>query len=168
MKLNLFSILLLIILSLGSSRDDFSNPSEYFPVLMERVDLEASIKYRDAQVINTPGKIYYKDEIIYLNEKYQGIHVIDNTDPLNPQNIGFINIPGCIDIAIKNKSLLADNATDLVAIDISDLEHLTLTERIQNVFPESTPPDLNYIPYMFTASNRPRNTVIVGWKKINN
>jgi hypothetical protein len=134
---------------------------------MERADLEVSIKFRDAIDIINPGKIYYKDETIYLNERYKGIHVIDNHAPSAPQNIGFINIPGCIDIAIKNNSLLADNATDLVALDISDLEHLSVTDRIQNVFPESTPPDLDYIPYMFTKANRPRNTIIVGWEKSN-
>jgi hypothetical protein len=168
MKLNLFSLFVLFILSLGSSRDDFNNPSEYFPVLMERDDLEVSVKFCDAREIANPGKIYYKDQVIYLNEKYQGVHVIDNSDPFNPQNSGFINIPGCIDIAIKNNSLLADNATDLVAIDISNVENLSLTDRIQNVFPESTPPDLDYIPYMFSVANRPQNTIIVGWKKIDN
>lgn len=167
MKPGLFYLLFLILLT-GSSPNNFVNPSAYFPVLMERDDLEVSVKFREAQEIVIPGKIYYKDHVIYLNEKYKGIHVIDNSDPESPQRIGFINIPGCIDIAIKNNNLLADNATDLVSIDISDLEHLTLTDRIQNVFPESTPPDLDYIPYMFTPANRPRNTVIVGWKKQNN
>ncbi len=152
----------------GSSRDDFYNPSEYFPILMERDDLEVSVKYREAQSIINPGKIYYKDQTIYLNEKYKGIHVIDNADPSNPQNIGFINIPGCIDIAIKNNSLLADNATDLVAIDITNLEQLTVTHRIKNTFYESTPPDLDIIPYMFSPANRPKNTIIVGWEKLDN
>jgi hypothetical protein len=168
MKLNLLSFLFLIILSLGSSRNNFYNPSEYFAVLMERDDLEVSIKYLEVQDIVNPGKIYYKDQIIYLNEKFKGIHVIDNSNPASPLNIGFINVPGCIDISIKNNCLLADNATDLVAIDIQNLEQLNVTKRIQNVFPESTPPDLNYIPYMFSAANRPRNTVIVGWEKLNN
>jgi hypothetical protein len=168
MKFNLFSLFLLILFSLGSSRDYISNPSEYFAVLMERPELEASVKFLDPQVIADPGKIYYKDQFIYLNEKYKGVHVINNSNPANPVNIGFINIPGCIDIAIKNNSLLADNATDLVAISINNLEQLAVTKRIQNVFPESTPPDLNYIPYMFTPANRPGNTIIVGWKKLEN
>ena len=71
-------------------------------------------------------------------------------------------------MTIKNTSLFADNATDLVAIDLSNPENLTVTNRIINAFPEATPPDLDYIPYMFTIANRPRNTVIVGWERINN
>ena len=163
-----FLLLLLIPLFYGSSSDDFYNPSEYFPVLMERNNLETSIILRDAQEIINPGKIYYKDQIIYLNEKYKGIHIIDNHDPAHPENIGFINIPGCIDIAIKNNSLFADNATDLITISLANSGQITVTERIQNAFPESTPPDLDYIPYMFSVANRPRNTIIVGWEKIDN
>jgi hypothetical protein len=166
MKKGIYPLLFLTILIFSSSRDDFYNESEYFPILMERPELEKSIKFREKQEIEIPGKIYYKDQTIYLVEKYKGIHVIDNSNPASPINIGFINIPGCIDIAIKNKSLLTDNATDLVAIDITDLSELRVTERIQNVFPECTPPDLEYIPYMFSNTNRPRNTVIVGWKKL--
>ena len=63
---------------------------------------------------------------------------------------------------------MADNATDLVAISLANSGQIAVTERIKNIFPESTPPDLDYIPYMFTVANRPRNTVIVGWEKIDN
>jgi len=168
MKKSIYPLLFLVVLLFTSSGDDSFNPSEYFPVLMERPELEKSIKYRDAQSIENPGKIYYKDGIIYLNEKYKGIHVIDNSNPEAPVNVGFLNIPGCIDIAIKNNSLMADNATDLVSIDITNLSALKVTGRLQNAFPECTPPDLEYIPYMFSSSNRPRNTIIVGWKKMDN
>jgi hypothetical protein len=164
MKKGLFPLLFLTILIFTSSRDNFYNESQYFPILMERSELEKSIFYRDPQDIANPGKIYYKDQTIYLVEKYKGIHVIDNSNPETPNRIAFINIPGCIDIAIKNNSLMADNATDLVSIDITNLSALKVTERIPNVFPESTPPDLTYIPYMFTSSNRPRNTIIIGWE----
>ena len=168
MKSKLLPLLLLFFLMIGASPDDFDNPSDYFPVLMQREDLEKSVKFLDAREIDRPGKIYYKDQVIFLNEKYKGFHLIDNSDPSNPRNMGFLNIPGSIDIAIKNNSLLADNATDLVSIDLTNPELPVVTERIKNVFPESTPPDLDYIPYMFTPDNRPRNTVIVGWVKLDN
>ncbi len=163
MKTKLLGLGLLMLCCLGSS-PNLNNPSQYFPVLMHPEDLEQSVKYLPARDIENPGKIYYKDQTIYLNEKYKGIHVIDNSDPNHPQNVAFINIPGCIDIAIKNHNLLADNATDMVSIDISNLQSLRVTERIKNVFPELTPPDLDYLPYMFEAANRPENTVIVGWE----
>ena len=65
-----------------------------------------------------PGKIYFKEGYIFINEELKGIHVIDNRNPENPQNIGFIEIPGNVDIAIKNNTLYADSYIDLGAIDI--------------------------------------------------
>lgn len=162
-RLTIFLFLFVVLTS--TDRDDFYNPSGYFPILMEREQLEKSIIYREAQEIINPGKIYYKDGFIFLNEKYKGIHVIDNSNPADPQNIGFINIPGCIDIAIKNTSLMADNAVDLVTVDIQSFPQISVINRIRNAFPESTPPGETYIPYMFSSGNRPDNTIIVGWER---
>ncbi len=165
----IYYLILLIPFVLTSSVSEFYNPSEYFPVLMERTELEKSVFVRETQEIKNTGKIYYKDNIIYLNELYKGIHVIDNSDPATPIIIAFINIPGCVDIVIKNNSLLADNAIDLVSIDLSNgVQNLTITSRVKNVFPESTPPDMDYIPSAFNHSNRPDNTIIVGWELLTN
>ena len=158
-------IFLFLFVMLASTDSDDYNPSGYFPILMEREQLEKSVIYRETQEIVDPGKIYYKDGFIFLNEKYKGIHVIDNSNPSDPQNIGFINIPGCIDIAIKNTSLMADNAVDLVTVDIRDFPQIAVTSRIRNAFPESTPPGETSIPYMFSSGNRPDNTIIVGWER---
>lgn len=166
-KIYLFILFLPLLFAYDS--DPFYNSSGYYPVLMERPQLEKSILYREAQTIKNPGKIYYKDQVIYLVEKYKGIHVIDNSNPENPHRTGFINVPGCIDLAIKNNSLFADNSIDLVAINISNgPEQLQVTQRIKNVFPEPTPPGLDFIPHMFQLRERPENTIIVGWEKLNN
>ncbi|MBI9054510.1 MAG: hypothetical protein JEY96_11875 [Bacteroidales bacterium] len=161
----IYYLLLLVPLILASTSDDYYNPTSYYPVLMERSELEKSIFFKESQEIENPGKIYYKDNVIYLNERYKGIHVIDNSNPSSPINKGFINIPGCIDIAIKNNSLLADNAVDLVAIDLSNgIQSLSVTRRVRYVFPESTPPDLDYIPSSFNHTIRPEGTIIVRWE----
>lgn len=161
----IYFLLLLVPLFLASSNDDYYFPTDFYPILMERSELEKSVFIREPQDIQVTGKIYYKDNIIYLNERFKGIHVIDNSDPTAPTNVAFINIPGCIDIAIKNNSLLADNAIDLVSIDLSSgFENLKVTKRVRNVFPESTPPDLDYIPSRFNHSNRPEGTIIVRWE----
>ncbi|NOQ24267.1 MAG: hypothetical protein GQ564_02795 [Bacteroidales bacterium] len=163
----IYYLLIFIPFLLTSSVSDFNNPSDFYPILMERSVLEKSVFIKDVQEIIRPGKIYYKDNMIYLNELYKGIHVINNTNPAAPETIAFINIPGCIDIAIKNNSLLADNAIDLVSIDLSNgLQNISVTSRTRNVFPESTPPDLDYIPSAFSHSNRPENTIIIGWESL--
>ncbi len=139
--------------------------SNYHPVVMTRVQLEKSINWQSPREPLNPGKIYYKDNFIFINEKYKGVHVIDNTDPRSPRNVGFVQAPGNIDIAIKGKAMYLDNAVDLVTLDISNLQDVKVTERVPNVFPELPPPDDRAVPIKFTSPNRPENTVIVGWVK---
>lgn len=139
--------------------------SGYTPLLMNRTELERSIEYQNPKPVNNIGKIYTKDSRIYISEKYKGVHVIDNTIPASPVKIGFIRVPGCLDLSINNNSLYIDNSVDLVTIDISNLPEITVTERIKNVFPEPLPPDLTYIPGKYSQNSRPANTVIVEWIK---
>src|SRR4030095_10457884 len=92
----------------------------YKPVYLTFDDLRNSVKPMAAMDLKDIGKIYYKSPYIFINEINKGIHVIDNTDPSSPQNIAFINIPGNIDMAVKDNILYADSYTDLVAIDINN------------------------------------------------
>jgi hypothetical protein len=115
------------------------------------------------QPIQRLGKIYYKDQRIYVTEATKGIHIIDNTDPANPKPIHFIQVPGCRDIAIKNNVLYADNVVDLVALDISDLNNVTLLKRVPDMydqldqeFPEA------YEGYFECVD--PEKGTVVGWE----
>lgn len=100
-------------------------------------ELRSAVKLESGSPLHQPGKIYFKSSLMYINELYKGIHVIDNSDPSNPQDIGFINIPGNVDIAIKGNILYADSYIDLVAIDISDIRNGNVKEvnRVENLFP---------------------------------
>lgn len=161
-------ILLLIVVSTtiwGLSADSLPPYETYSPVLMERAELEKSIKSFDPISLKYPGKIYIKDTLLFIVEKFQGVHVINDYDPSNPENIKFITIPGIVDIAVKGNVLYADNAVDLVSVDITDLDNVKEINRVKNVFPELYHPELRYIPNQFRAENRPENTVIVNWKK---
>jgi len=160
----LFCISILII-HLNFQFYDYEENYEYTPVLMKRADLEKSIKYTDARNLETPGKIYAKDNYLFINEKYEGVHVIDNTDPAYPQNIGFINAPGSIDMAIKENVLYLDNAVDLVAVNLDNFPSISVTKRITNIFPEPFPPGYSYIPDKYLPSNRPKGTILVKWLK---
>ena len=165
-KLFLLSSVLLTLSScwdMGSTSEPVDATS-YTPVIMERTDLEASIKWQPGQSIKNYGKIYRKGNLLFINERYEGIHVIDNADPENPAHIGFITIPGNVDIAMMDNTIYADNATDLVAISYTN-NTIEVKSREKSVFPEPTPPDGGYIPAKYAASNRPANTVIVKWEK---
>lgn len=161
-------LLSLSIILLSCSDADIDEPfdssgSAYEPIIMERSNLETSIDFIDNRALESAGKIYSYGKYILINEKYEGVHVYDNADPRNPVKTGFIKIPGCIDMAVKEGILYVDNAVDLVAIDINNLPEISLEKRIKGIFPELAAPDLGYVPFQYIEENRPDNTVIVKW-----
>lgn len=105
----------------------------YTPVFMAKTDYLASIKAEAPREIGTPGKIYVKDQYIYVNEPYKGIHVIDNSNPRSPKNVAFVNIMGNVDLAIKGNTLYADSYGSLTVFNISDPLHITLTKKMDSV-----------------------------------
>ena len=153
-------ILLLIIVLLAGTAFVSDRYATYTPVFMSRETLDNSVKYiPEARDMKQTGKIYYRSPYIYVNERYKGVHIINNTNPAHPVHEGFILAPGCIDMAVKENILYLDNAVDLVSFD---LDNRQVTKRIRNVFPEPLPPD-DFYYYRF--SNRPEGYVIVEWKK---
>lgn len=159
MKKITFLLFLLLALSTSSSFSDtiFYN-SYYTPVFMKRSDLVNSVSYQNkARELVNPGKIYYKAPYIFVNEKYKGIHVINNANPANPVKEGFIIAPGCIDMAVKGDILYLDNSVDLVAFSLLTKKE---TSRETNVFPEPMAPDNS-----FYYAPREEDMVVVDWKK---
>jgi len=140
---------------------------DYTPVYMDRSEMEAAVKMEAAQPLRATGKIYIYGQYILVNEKFKGIHVIDNSNPEAPQNIAFLHIDGCIDMAMKNNVLYADNAIDLIALKTSDnFSSVQVTERIKNIFPETESPDRYWSMYSVNRF-RPKNGILVAWKKKN-
>ncbi|MEM6344269.1 MAG: hypothetical protein AAF927_10340 [Bacteroidota bacterium] len=107
----------------------------YEPVYLTFEELRAAGKSESPRDLNRPGKFYYKDGFIFVNEVSKGIHIIDNHDPNNPTNIAFINLPGSHDLSAKGNILYSDSYTDLVAIDITDPSNTSIVGREVNVFP---------------------------------
>ncbi|WP_176214665.1 LVIVD repeat-containing protein [Reichenbachiella faecimaris] len=131
-------ILYLLMLFILGSCDDKACDTEmityYEPVFVPRSEVVKDAEFAAPQLIENPGKIYYKDEYLFINEIDQGIHVIDNRDRSNPVEIGFVVLPGNKDLAAKGNFLYADNYTDLVVLDISDKTNITEVNRIEGVF----------------------------------
>jgi hypothetical protein len=107
----------------------------YTPVKFKRSEIYADLNGPSNQSIDTAGKIYVKDQFIYINEVDKGIHVIDNTNPSHPFQTAFLSIPGNRDIAIKNNILYADMFSELLAINIEDVHHAAIEADVRNVFP---------------------------------
>jgi hypothetical protein len=107
----------------------------YFePVYKTHETLSAEIALTAPQAIHGVGKIYRKDQLLFVNDPGAGIHIIDNSNPANPQPKSFLRIDGNYEMAIKDNYLYADNYTDLVVFDISDLEHIQEVKRVNNIF----------------------------------
>lgn len=106
----------------------------YTPVSIALLEIRSSVKTESPHELVRPGKIYTKDNYLFINEIKTGIHVIDNSDPSNPKFVAFINIPGNGDLSVRNNILYADSYTDLVAIDISDPANAKEVSRVPNVF----------------------------------
>ncbi len=140
----------------------------FSPIYLSYAELRTPVMAVDPVDIGTTGKIYVKDSYIYVNELYDGIHVIDNTDPSSPQKIAFIPIPGNVDMAIKGTTLYADSYVDLVAVDIADVLNAVEVARIEDAFPYMTPSP--WIAEDFVAGSQveapdERIGVVVGWEQ---
>ncbi|MDP3432967.1 MAG: hypothetical protein Q8T04_08395 [Bacteroidota bacterium] len=131
------------------------------PVYLSYEDLRSAVKMTVAREMNNPGKIYFKDQYIFINEKMKGVHVYDVSNPANPQNKGFIEIPGNVDIAIKENILYADSYIDLVSIDISSFASIKETGRVKKIFPYTLP---TYDTKYPLAKLDEAKGVVTGWE----
>lgn len=160
-----YKFMALAFLFLLVSGFDIGPVSVYEPVFMLRSEMEKGIRLEGPRDIRHPGKIYLKDDLIFINEKYQGIHVIDNTDPAEPENFAFIRIDGCIDMAMKDQVLYADNAVDLVSLTLSpQMTGIEVSSRNKDVFPELHAPDGRGLTPREQMA-RPDNAILVRWKE---
>lgn len=103
------------------------------PIVKTLSEIRNSISIESAQPTQSDGKIYVTQNLLFYVAQESGIHVFDNSNPQNPQNMIFINLEGVHDIAIKGNYLYADNFVDLVVFDISDLNNITLVRTVENV-----------------------------------
>lgn len=135
----------------------------YRPVYVPKAEAKI-IKVLPPQNITTQGKIYVKGNYIFIGDVNRGVHVIDNSDPRNPEKIAFIQIYGNHDIAIKENILYADNMDDLVALDITDIQNATLVKRVEGVYKlpnQQYPENLPFHTYFECPD--PSKGFIIGW-----
>lgn len=169
MKRKRFSLLifsaLVLLLAVSCNKTDEYTYEALAPEYMSFEDFRVAPKASPAKSIKQAGKIYFKDNYIFINEVNEGIHVIDNTFPGDPQPVTFYEIQGNVDIAIRGNILFADSYIDLLAIDISNIQQPVEVGRIPNAFPEvfPIPEDIN-LPYLWQEIDRSKG-VIVGWTK---
>jgi len=162
-KIYLYLFCLTAILSVSSCMDKYSEELMLnVPVYLDYTVLRSSVKQSASKPLVHPGKICFKDQYLLIVEYREGIHVIDVSNPANPQNKVFIEVPGCVDIAVKDNVLYADSYVDLVAIDLSDINNPKEKNRVKDAFPYTVPaPDNENLPY---APVDQEKGVVISWE----
>lgn len=149
---SLFRLLFIFFLTpllLTSCIDDLCNQTQSYirmePVYVETSEYRVDPIFLNEREMENPGKFYFYNQLILINEIREGIHFLDNSDPSQPKYLGFLKIPGNLDMAIKDKVMYADNFSDLVTVDISDLQQPKLLCREEGIFENNYFPDVNRV-----------------------
>lgn len=77
-------LMFLILLGITACKDssvEFRKYTANVPQYMTYEEMRQPIKSTAASAIETAGKIYIQGNYLFVNEKYKGIHVYDNTNP---------------------------------------------------------------------------------------
>lgn len=84
------------------------------------------------------GKIWISGDNLFINVPQEGVMVMDNKDPESPSQMGYIAIPGSVDIAVVGDVLYANHYDDLVVMDwkeaMEDASEAVL-QIVEDVFP---------------------------------
>jgi hypothetical protein len=138
MNKGIFAIAVLILLTLASCTEDkCSNSMTYSllePVYVLVDSLAQTAEIQSPKALENPGKIYFYNNYIFINEPREGFHVINNANPANPINEKFVAIKGNVDLAVMNDYLYADAYKDLVILDLRDMNAIVQVNRKENVF----------------------------------
>lgn len=169
MKKKLLLLTLVIPLCFVSCDNDDFDDGKYAEyqvaraITMSKADFRNSVDVLPPKPIDESGKIYAYKNFIFVNDKYRGVHVIDNTDPKAPQKINFIKIAGNVDISVKDDYLYADSLMDLIVLDISDIHNIVIVNRLENVLRDNViwPMEAD----LFESENMDyENDILVGWE----
>ena len=153
-------VLVLLGVSCSDTVKDTVSYMANVPVYLSRDEFRSAAKVETTRPLKNPGKICLYGDYLFINEVNEGIHVIDNSDPLSPRNVAFIEVSGNIDLAAKDGILYADNLVDMLLFDISDPQAPALKRRMEGVFAGVLPATDNEYP---VSQIDTIGKVIVGW-----
>ncbi|WP_420320419.1 LVIVD repeat-containing protein [Flagellimonas sp.] len=170
MKKKILFILSLATLAFVScdKNDDNDGYAEYLvakPLVISKADFANSVDIIAPRPIDESGKVYTYKDYIFVNDKYKGIHVINNSNPEQPVKIGFIRIPGNVDISVKDDFLYADSLMDLIVLDISNITDIKQVKRLENVLHNNVfwPFEADIIEY---ENHDYETEILVGWETV--
>lgn len=125
------------------------------------------IKAEDPRPFGTLGAISERGSYLYIIERYKGIHVIDNSDPNNPINIAFWNIPGCVALTLSGDRLYVQNTKNLWVIKVVDVKEIQVIDKEEDVFSttvgDAVRPPASYRERFECVD--PSKGIVVGWER---
>lgn len=136
------------------------------PVFMSASEFRSTPVVEPSKPIEKQGKIVFYNNYLYISKPGKGIHVIDNRNPSNPQNIAFIELEGNADMHVRSNMLYADSFVDLVWFDISNPAKPQFKGRKEEVFPETLPPTENTYGIDYEKIQDRKGKIVVGWKQV--
>ena len=80
------------------------------------------------------GSFVENNGFIYINERFKGIHVFDNSNLGNPIKVYFWHIPGNSEFTVDGNFLYADNSRHFITIDISDPANIKVLSHVKDLF----------------------------------
>ncbi len=136
-NLPVYIVIFISVLALNSCTSNCDTSVYYYakvPVYGSIETLRKGFEIKGVQPMDTITQIVELDHAYFLEEKGKGVHVVDKINFTEPKRIAFISIPGYLSLEAINNTLYVGQATDLVSIDVSDLNSIQVEARISNVF----------------------------------
>ena len=150
----IFSVIVFVILLSSCEDSSYKIYKGNAPVYLSYDLLRTSVKTQQNVDLENPGKIYFKDDYIFIVEELKGIYVFDNENPATPVKKTFVNVPGVVDISISGSTLYADSYVDMVILNVQDINNITESGRIKDLFPYTVPPTGNDYPMGYIDEKR--------------
>ena len=147
---------------------DIGEKDAWVPVYSTKTEAQ-QIAQSGPQLIVNGGKIATFANYVFQVEEGKGIHIIDYSNTAAPIKRSFIKIPQCHELTVKGNYIYTNNLSDLVVLDIQNINAVKLTSRITNAFPDLA---IQYPPAAgaYFVCAEPAKGEVIAWelKKVNN
>lgn len=172
MRANFLLCLLFSVIILSCNRDPGAKSRNmieaWVPVYTQNTTAIKTVTAGAPRATVNAGKIYVLGSIIYQVEQDSGIHVINYSNPSNPQKLGFIRSFLCKELSVKNGRIYTNNFSDLVVIDASDINNVREIARTNGVFPDLAlqyPERTDPFTTIHFECPDPKKGIVIKWEK---
>ena len=146
------------------NNDEYEIVNVASPEYMSLTAFRNSVEIKSPVPVVESGKIYVYNEMVFVNDNDRGVHVIDNSNPKNPEKIAFIKVKANKDMEVKGSYLYVDSLMDLIVFDISDINNIKQVARLKDVFPGYIPmPFIENLVYNYGETVPSNDDIIVKW-----